>query len=396
MRINTDNYQTTEMKTMVKELMEMNQKLIEEQSKNINPNNYENTIGAFVNKWSWSINNLFSWSLVKYGAIAGVVGYFLYKVNWLSSLISFAGYLTENFGLLLQGKLELQKKFEEFDKSTRSFFGRTWNYFASWIDPTRMGSIGQFNSLSVEKFFIGAKMFIYLKKIMGWGKGYLGLIFQNLDHFIFQKDPEKLIKICDDVSNLTGFNQENCISDVVNAYNIFHEAFPDMYNDLLTPKNFNRLLATVQDKSLFSEEGGYKNISEIESLEKYLIDYSKNPPKNNDLNLPNIDLPIDNNQSLIRNFFSFFGWVSMFIQMITGFWKLGSTLKQMYDQRTQSTITTNPDRLPLTNNDLPTDSTEQQGEDDDTNSSPGKSEGPTIEMIDEPENDVEKNLRKRR
>ena len=54
---------------------------------------------------------------------------------------------------------------------------------------------------------------------MGWGKGYLGLIFQNLDHFIFQKDPEQLIKLCDDVSNLKGFNREKCTSDIVNAYN---------------------------------------------------------------------------------------------------------------------------------------------------------------------------------
>ena len=256
-----------------------------------------------------------------------------------------------------------------------------------------MSTIRQHNSLSLEKFGIGFKMFIHLRRIMGWGKGYLGLIFQNLDHFIFQKDPEQLIKLCDDVSNLKGFNREKCTSDVVNAYNIFHEAFPEMYNNLLTPAEFNRLLATVEDQSLFSEEGGYKNINEIESLKKYLIDYSKNPPKNNDLNLPDIDLPIDESQSLIRNIFSFYGWINMLIQMVQIFWSLGSKLKQLYDQRTEQANSAPRVEVPEESI-LPV--TAPKPVTNESNNST-EEETPKITVIDDDETpDVEQGLRKRR
>lgn len=386
----------------MKELMDLSHQLLEEKAKNPNSNNYEGGITGWVNKWAWWINNCFSGTnMAKYGIIAGVAGTFLYKIGALGTLVSWTGWLIEKGGLVLQGKVELLKYLSKAATSTKNTVLGWWSNILDWFDNTKVKTMDEYNKRTYERIGVGSLMLTRLFSIMGYGKGFLSLVANNLDHFIFQKEPEKLVELCDQISNLKGFDLESCTNDVVNAYDILHSEFPDTYNDLVNPSTFNKMVSTLKNKMFFTDEDSpYQDIRDIPDLQKYLIDYKNNPPTSiPDFPMPKTPMIVDDNQSLMKNFFSFFGWISMLIQMLTGFWKLGNTVKQLYDNRTKNTITTDPDTLPLTNSNLPANtSNNEQSENEnteDTEGSSGNEGGPIIEMVDEQE-DIEKGIRKRK
>ena len=84
---------------------------------------------------------------------------------------------------------------------------------------------------------------------MGPGKGYMSLVISNMDQIIFEKNPEKLVQFCDKImSGLKGFNMNDCMSDLVNAYNILHTEYPNIFQELTTLKICKKTISTLNNK----------------------------------------------------------------------------------------------------------------------------------------------------
>ena len=125
----------------MKELIDMNKQIIEESTKNREnaANNYENTFTAFVKKWAWRINNLFSGiSLSTYGIIGCVIGYLLYKFGKIGLIAEYLGQGIENIGLIIQGKHKVIKYVKEYldflYKDSTIYLDRKYNKYLKIID----------------------------------------------------------------------------------------------------------------------------------------------------------------------------------------------------------------------------------------------------------------------
>ena len=339
---------------MMKELIDMNKQVIEESTKNKEdaPKIYENTFTAFVKKWAWRINNLFSGiSLSTYGIIGCIFGYLLYKFGVLGFVSEYIGYGLENLGLIMQGKNDLINFVKDTAIATKNTLLGFASSVGSFFDHSSVKTVDEYNKRSLERINLGNLMISKLYTDLGYANGFMSLVANNIDHFIFTKDPVNLLKLCDEIDHLKQFDIEKCKTDVITAYKVLHSEFPDIYDNLLDPGTFNTMLSTVNDKMLITNDyDPYKNVTEIPDLQKYLLNNTLKPyslPFNNiePVLLPPIQAQNTlDNQYNTNSFVGIFGLLFLFIYMIKFFLNLGNKAIQKY--------TTKKQELPLTNNDI--------------------------------------------
>ena len=211
---------------MMKELIDMNKQVIEESTKNKEdaPKIYENTFTAFVKKWAWRINNIFSGiSLSTYGIIGCIFGYFLYKFGAIGFITEHLGQAIENIGLIMQGKHELVNYVKDTLVATKDtlvdFVSTVGNYF----DHSSVKTVDEYNKRSIERINLGNLMISKLYTDLGYANGFMSLVANNIDHFIFTKDPVNLLKLCDEIDHLKQFDIEKCKTDVITSYKVLCE-----------------------------------------------------------------------------------------------------------------------------------------------------------------------------
>ena len=378
----------------MKELIDMNKQIIEESTKNKEdaPKIYENTFTAFVKKWAWRINNIFSGiSLSTYGIIGCIFGYFLYKFGAIGFITEHLGQAIENIGLIMQGKHELVNYVKDTLVATKDtlvdFVSTVGNYF----DHSSVKTVDEYNKRSIERINLGNLMISKLYTDLGYANGFMSLVANNIDHFIFTKDPQNLLKLCDEVSHLKEFDIEKCKTDVITAYKVLHSEFPDIYDNLLDPGTFNTMLSTVNDKMLITNDyDPYKNVTEIPDLQKYLLNNTLKPYSLPFNNIEPMLLPIQTQNTLDKqyntnSFVGIFGLLFLFIYMIKFFLNLGNKAIQKY--------TTKKQELPLTNNDI-IEEVDSEEVDSEINSATYDNEDASTQIIDMEQQD-ESELRKR-
>ena len=340
---------------MMKELIDMNKQVIEESTKNKEdaPKIYENTFTAFVKKWAWRINNLFSGiSLSTYGIIGCIFGYLLYKFGVLGFVSEYIGYGLENLGLIMQGKNDLINFVKDTAIATKNTLLGFASSVGSFFDHSSVKTVDEYNKRSLERINLGNLMISKLYTDLGYANGFMSLVANNIDHFIFTKDPVNLLKLCDEIDHLKQFDIEKCKTDVITAYKVLHSEFPDIYDNLLDPGTFNTMLSTVNSNKMLitNDYDPYKNVTEIPDLQKYLLNNTLKPyslPFNNiePVLLPPIQAQNTlDNQYNTNSFVGIFGLLFLFIYMIKFFLNLGNKAIQKY--------TTKKQELPLTNNDI--------------------------------------------
>ena len=338
---------------MMKELIDMNKQVIEESTKNKEdaPKIYENTFTAFVKKWAWRINNIFSGiSLSTYGIIGCVIGYLLYKFGVLGFVSEYIGYGLENLGLIMQGKNDLINFVKDTAIATKNTLLGFASSVGNFFDHSSVKTVDEYNKRSLERINLGNLMISKLYTDLGYANGFMSLVANNIDHFIFTKDPVNLLKLCDEIGHLKQFDIEKCKTDVITSYKVLHSEFPDIYDNLLDPGTFNTMLSTVNDKMLITNDyDPYKNVTEIPDLQKYLLNNTLKPYSLPFNNIEPMLLPIQTQNTLDKqyntnSFVGIFGLLFLFIYMIKFFLNLGNKAIQKY--------TTKKQELPLTNNDI--------------------------------------------
>ena len=330
----------------MKELQETNNKIVQNMTANNNAAEYQRIINSFANKHAWSINNSFTGKLAIYGMLAGSTALVLYKLGVLGTVCSYIG-----------GMLNLSYKAVKSGLNTLGFLGtiavntgsKVKSIFSNiFPDHTKVNSVNEYSNYTNRRINITNMMIQKLLSYMGPGKGYMSLIVSNMDQIIFEKDPRKLVEFCDNVMNgLKGFNMNDCMSDLVNVYNILHSEYPEIFNELTDPETFNKMISTIINKDTITSKDiePYRNINDFDELKKYLIDYKNNPQQQKSSwfnNIPN--LPIFNTQPQLANIFGTTGWSYMFIQF----------LNYIYSFLTRSKA----DNSDKTNNDNPDERTE--------------------------------------
>ena len=218
---------------------------------------------------------------------------------------------------------------------------------------------------------------------LGYANGFMSLVANNIDHFIFTKDPVNLLK---------QFDIEKCKTDVITAYKVLHSEFPDIYDNLLDPGTFNTMLSTVNDKMLITNDyDPYKNVTEIPDLQKYLLNNTLKPYSLPFNNIEPMLLPIQTQNTLDKqyntnSFVGIFGLLFLFIYMIKFFLNLGNKAIQKY--------TTKKQELPLTNNDIIEEVDSDIIEDENDNEETESFNNESTQIIDMEQQD-ESELRKR-
>ena len=339
---------------MMKELIDMNKQVIEESTKNKEdaPKIYENTFTAFVKKWAWRINNIFSGlSLSTYGIIGCVIGYLLYKFGVLGFVSEYIGYGLENLGLIMQGKNDLINFVKDTAIATKNTLLGFASSVGNFFDHSSVKTVDEYNKRSLERINLGNLMISKLYTDLGYANGFMSLVANNIDHFIFTKDPVNLLKLCDEIGHLKQFDIEKCKTDVITAYKVLHSEFPDIYDNLLDPGTFNTMLSTVNSNKMLitNDYDPYKNVTEIPDLQKYLLNNTLKPYSLPFNNIEPMLLPIQTQNTLDKqyntnSFVGIFGLLFLFIYMIKFFLNLGNKAIQKY--------TTKKQELPLTNNDI--------------------------------------------
>ena len=208
---------------MMKELIDMNKQVIEESTKNKEdaPKIYENTFTAFVKKWAWRINNIFSGiSLSTYGIIGCIFGYFLYKFGVLGFVSEYIGYGLENLGLIMQGKNDLINFVKDTAIATKNTLLGFASSVGNFFDHSSVKTVDEYNKRSLERINLGNLMISKLYTDLGYANGFMSLVANNIDHFIFTKDPVNLLKLCDEIDHLKQFDIEKCKTDVITSYKV--------------------------------------------------------------------------------------------------------------------------------------------------------------------------------
>ncbi len=301
----------------MKELQETNNKIVQNMTANNNAAEYQRIINSFANKHAWSINNSFTGKLAIYGMLAGSTALVLYKLGVLGTVCSYIG-----------GMLNLSYKAVKSGLNTLGFLGtiavntgsKVKSIFSNiFPDHTKVNSVNEYSNYTNRRINITNMMIQKILSYMGPAKGYISLVISNMDQIIFEKNPEKLVQFCDKVmSGLKGFNMNDCMSDLVNAYNILHTEHPNIFKELTTPEIFNKMISTLNNKDSITSKDDelYRNINEFDDLKKYLIDYKNNPQKYSPWYNKIPTLPIFNTQPQLANIFGTTGWSYMFIQFL--------------------------------------------------------------------------------
>lgn len=312
----------------MKELQETNNKIVQSMTANSTAAEYQRIINSFANKHAWNINNLFTGKIAQYGIITGVIGLVLYKLGVLGSVYSYMGSM-----------VELSYKAIKFCFNTLGFLGtvavNTGSKVKSFVknlfpDNTNVNSVDEYSSYTNRRINITNMIIQKILSYMGPGKGYMSLVISNMDQIIFEKNPEKLVQFCDKImSGLKGFNMNDCMSDLVNAYNILHTEHPNIFKELTTPEIFNKMISTLNNKDSITSKDDelYRNINEFDDLKKYLIDYKNNPQKYSTWFNKIPTLPVFGTQHQLANIFGTTGWSYMFIQFLKYMYSLITSTK---------------------------------------------------------------------
>lgn len=329
----------------MKELQETNNKIVQSMTANSTAAEYQRIINSFANKHAWSINSIFTGKIAEYGIITGVLGLVLYKLGVLGSVYSYMGSM-----------VGLSYKAIKFCLNTLGFLGtfavntgsKVKNFFKNiFPDHTYVNSVDDYSSYTNRRINITNMMIQKILSYMGPAKGYISLVISNMDQIIFEKNPEKLVQFCDKVmSGLKGFNMNDCMSDLVNAYNILHTEYPNIFEELTTPEIFNKMISTLNNKDSITskDDEPYRNVKEFDDLKKYLIDYKNNPQKYSTWYNKIPTLPVFGTQHQLANIFGTTGWSYMFIQFLNYIYsfltrsKADSSNNDNPDERTESSV----------------------------------------------------------
>lgn len=268
-KFNTDDYQTNELKRMMKELVELNTRMVESKA---TPEVYKEDVKSFVKGWSSTINNMFTGPLSKYGIIRTIFGFLLIKylniftlIQWVASMITTAGKAMKTVGDAAEWGYNATKtvgnyasKGYEVVKDSASSALNTIKDTATKVldllDDTNIKSVNEYNDYYAMRLNMTNNMINYLQTFRDKGLDYLGLIADNIDHFLFEKKPLELVQLCDKVSNLKDFNATKCADDVTNAYTLLHLQFPQFYNELMDPRTFNKMVSSVDFEDIYNDD----------------------------------------------------------------------------------------------------------------------------------------------